>query len=76
MADSMPMQVLDEETLSILRCPVTRGKLKLENGVLIGEIGGLRYPVRNGIPVLLAEEATLPAGIESLEAFRERFGAR
>ena len=39
------MQVLDEETLSILRCPVTRSKLKLENGFLVGEIGGLRYPV-------------------------------
>jgi uncharacterized protein YbaR (Trm112 family) len=36
----------------------------------------LRYPVRNGIPVLLAEEAALPAGIESLDAFRARFGVR
>jgi uncharacterized protein len=76
MADSTPMQILDEETLSILRCPVTRSKLKLEDGFLVGEVGGLRYPVRNGIPVLLAEEATLPAGLESLEAFRKRFGVR
>ncbi|MGD0540553.1 MAG: Trm112 family protein [Tepidisphaeraceae bacterium] len=76
MVDSTPMQVLDEETLSILRCPVTRSKLRLENGFLIGEVGGLRYPVRNGIPVLLAEEAALPAGIESLDAFRARFGVR
>jgi len=69
-------QVLDEEMLSILRCPVTRSKLRLENGWLISETGGLRYPIRNGIPVLLAEEATLPQGIESLQAFRERFGVR
>ncbi len=70
MADSPPTQVLDEETLSILRCPVTRSKLRLEDGFLIGEVGGLRYPIRNGIPVLLVEEATLPTGIESLDAFR------
>jgi len=76
MADSMTTQVLDEETLSILRCPVTRSKLKLENGFLIAEVGGLRYPVRNGIPVLLAEEATLPAGIESLDAFRAQYGVK
>ncbi len=76
MADSQPTQVLDEETLSILRCPVTRSKLKLENGFLTGEVGGLRYPIRNGIPVLLAEEAVLPAGIESLDAFRAQFGVR
>jgi uncharacterized protein YbaR (Trm112 family) len=76
MADSPPTQVLDEETLSILRCPVTRSKLKLEDGFLIGEVGGLRYPIRNGIPVLLAEEATLPTGIESLDAFRAQFGTK
>jgi uncharacterized protein len=76
MPDSTITQVLDEETLAILRCPVTRSKLKLENGFLIAEVGGLRYPIRNGIPVLLAEEATLPAGIESLDAFRAQFGIR
>jgi hypothetical protein len=76
MPDSTITQVLDEETLSILRCPVTRSKLKLENGFLVAETGGLRYPIRNGIPVLLAEEATLPQGIESLEAFRTQFGTK
>jgi uncharacterized protein YbaR (Trm112 family) len=76
MPDSTITQVLDEETLAILRCPVTRSKLKLDNGFLVGETGGLRYPIRNGIPVLLAEEATLPQGIESLEAFRTQYGAK
>jgi uncharacterized protein YbaR (Trm112 family) len=76
MAESPQHQVVDEETLAILRCPITRSKLRLENGFLIGEVGGLRYPVRNGIPVLLAEEAKLPPGIESLDAFKQRFGTR
>ena len=41
--------------------------------LLIAEVGGLRYPVRDGIPVMLVEEAKLPEGIESLEAFKVRF---
>jgi hypothetical protein len=75
MSDSTPIQVLDEETLSLLRCPVTRSRLRVEGLFLVGEVGGLRYPVREGIPVLLAEEAKLPAGIESLDAFKARFAA-
>jgi hypothetical protein len=31
--------------------------------------------VRGGIPVLLAEEARLPDGVESLDAFKSRFAA-
>lgn len=76
MNPATPPQVIDEETISILRCPVTHSKLRLEDGFLVSEIGGLRYPVRNGIPVMLPEEARLPAGIESLDTFRERFGTR
>ncbi len=75
MNQATPPQVIDEETISILRCPVTHSKLRLEDGFLVSEIGGLRYPVRNGIPVMLPEEARLPAGIESLDAFRQSFGA-
>jgi uncharacterized protein YbaR (Trm112 family) len=75
MPDTSPIQVLDEDTIALLRCPVTRSKLRLEGNFLIGEVGGLRYPVREGIPVLLAEEAKLPEGIESLDAFKARFAA-
>jgi uncharacterized protein len=76
MNQATPPQVIDEETIAILRCPVTHSRLRLEEGFLVSEIGGLRYPVRNGIPIMLPEEARLPAGIESLDAFRQRFGAR
>jgi uncharacterized protein len=76
MNQATPAQTLDEETIAILRCPVTRSKLHLEDGCLVSEIGGLKYPIRNGIPVMLAEEAKLPTGIESLDAFRQRFAPR
>ena len=66
---------LDPDLLEILRCPLTRSKLRQEGDSLIAENGGLRYPVRDGIPVMLIEEATLPEGVESLDAFKEKFRA-
>ena len=64
---------LDPELLEILRCPVTRSKLRQEGDNLIAEVGGLIYPIREGIPVMLAEEAKLPAGVESLADFKARY---
>jgi len=64
---------IDPELLAILRCPLTRSRLRQEGDFLIAEVGGLAYPVRDGIPVMLVEEAKLPEGIESLEAFKAKF---
>ena len=64
---------VDSDLLAILVCPVTRSPLRLEGDELVGAVGGLRYPVREGIPVLLPDAATLPAGVESLEAFKRRY---
>ena len=64
---------IDPELLEILRCPVTRSPLRQEGDWLVAEVGGLSYPVRDGIPVMLAEEAKLPAGVASLDEFRQRF---
>ena len=64
---------IDPELLSILRCPLTRSKLSQRGDFLIAEVGGLAYPVRDGIPVMLIEEAKLPAGIASLDEFKQKF---
>ncbi|MGD1278659.1 MAG: Trm112 family protein [Tepidisphaeraceae bacterium] len=72
-ADNPAKPVLDPETLAILRCPVTGSPLRLKPDCLVSEVGGLRYRIRDGIPVLLAEEAILPAGCPSLAAFKEQF---
>jgi uncharacterized protein YbaR (Trm112 family) len=64
---------VDADLLSILRCPLTRSRLRQEGDFLVAEVGGLRYPVRDGIPVMLIEEAKLPPGVASLEAFKEKF---
>ncbi len=69
----MSQDTIKLDLLEILVCPLTRSKLRQEGDELVGEVGKLRYPIRDGIPVLLIEEATLPEGIESLDAFREQY---
>lgn len=50
---------LDPWLLGKLVCPVTRQPLRYDaaNGELVSEAAGLAYPIRDGVPVMLAEEA-------------------
>lgn len=50
---------MKEELLAVLVCPATRKPLRWdpERQELVSEAAGLAYPVRDGIPVLLVEEA-------------------
>ncbi len=73
MTDTPTTNTIDPELLDILRCPLTHSRLRQEGDFLIAEVGGLAYPVRDGIPVFLAEEARLPAGVESLDAFKQKY---
>ncbi len=63
MTEQQTSNAVEPELLAILRCPVTRSRLRQQGDWLIGEIGGLSYPIREGIPVMLAEEAKLPDGV-------------
>lgn len=65
--------VVDPALVEILRCPLTRSRLRQEGDFLVAEVGGLSYPVREGIPVMLVEEAKLPAGIKSLDEFKQKY---
>ncbi len=53
---------LSPELLAILVCPKCKGDLEYDRsaGVLICHACRLRYPVRDGIPIMLVEEAELP----------------
>lgn len=64
---------IDPELLKILICPLTRSPLKQEGEELVAAVGGLRYPIREGIPVLLVDEAKLPPGVASLDEFKKKF---
>lgn len=50
---------LDPRLLSMLVCPVTKGPLTYnsQTNELISQQAGLAFPVRDGIPVMLPEEA-------------------
>jgi uncharacterized protein YbaR (Trm112 family) len=76
MSSTTPSHAIDPDLLEMLRCPLTHSPLRAEGDFLIAEVGGLAYPVRDGIPVMLIEEAKLPAGVESLEALKEKLGGK
>jgi uncharacterized protein YbaR (Trm112 family) len=50
---------LDPKLLEILVCPVTKGPLTYDRaaGELLSASAGLAYPVRDGIPIMLPDEA-------------------
>ena len=49
--------MIDEELLRILACPVCKTEVVLEGDRLVCVKCGLRYPIRDDIPVMLKEEA-------------------
>jgi len=53
------MSKLDPKLLEVLVCPLSKGRLRydIEKQELISEKSGLAYPVRDGIPIMLVEEA-------------------
>lgn len=50
---------VDPRLLEILVCPVTKGPLDYDAAAqeLISKQAGLAYPIRDGIPIMLADEA-------------------
>ena len=65
------LHTVDPELLELLRCPLTHSPVRQEGEFLVAEVGGLAYPVRDGIPVMLVEEAKLPPGVSSLEELKQ-----
>jgi hypothetical protein len=51
---------VDKELLEILACPVDHAPVREDGDRLVCDTCRRRYPVRDGIPVMLVEEAELP----------------
>ena len=53
------MSALDPWLLERLVCPMTRTPLRYDEATqeLISDAAGLAYPIRDGVPVMLVEEA-------------------
>ena len=54
-----PTGEVDPKLLEILVCPLTKGPLRYDREAqeLVSEQAGLAYPIRDGIPIMLIEEA-------------------
>jgi uncharacterized protein YbaR (Trm112 family) len=50
---------IDPKLLEILVCPLTKAPLRYDRAAqeLISEEAGLAYPIRDGIPIMLIDEA-------------------
>ena len=54
-----PTNTTDRKLLEALVCPLTRSTLEYDREAqeLISKAAGLAFPIRNGIPVMLIDEA-------------------
>ena len=60
--------MISPDLLEILRCPLDpkrEARLREEGDRLVCERCRLKFPIKDGFPVLVLEEAELPAGCES-----------
>ena len=55
----MNKQLIDPKLLEILVCPLTKTALRYDktNQELISKKAGLAFPIRDGIPIMLVDEA-------------------
>jgi uncharacterized protein len=60
--------MINQDLLDILRCPLdpSQTRLRLEGDHLCCERCALRFAIKDGFPILVVEEAELPAGCESV----------
>jgi uncharacterized protein len=59
MAETSKPDPVDPKLLDLLVCPLTKGPLRYDRArqELISEQAGLAYPIRDGIPIMLVDEA-------------------
>ena len=52
--------MIDKELLEILCCPADKGEVEEKSGKIICLKCGRRYPIKEGVPIMLVEQAELP----------------
>ena len=67
---------MNKELMGIVVCPVTHDRLRVEGERLVNVEWGITYPIRDGIPVMLCDEAELPDGIGSVRELRAKAKSR
>ena len=58
-SDRTPAFAVDPKLLEILVCPLTKAPLRYDRVAqeMISDEAGLAYPIRDGIPIMLVDEA-------------------
>lgn len=49
--------MIDKELLSILACPACKGDVELKDNKIACKKCGKKYPIKDGIPIMLIDEA-------------------
>lgn len=49
--------MIDPDLLDILACPSCKGDVKEENNKVVCAECGLKYPIKEGVPIMLVDEA-------------------
>lgn len=49
--------MIDKELLEILACPACKGDVKRQENRIVCTQCGRKYPVRDGVPIMLVDEA-------------------
>ena len=60
--------VISNDLLEMLRCPIDparSARLRLDDHHLVCERCAVRYKIKDGFPVMVADEALLPPGCDS-----------
>jgi len=52
--------MIDKKLLDIMACPVCKADVRLEEDKIVCTKCGRRYPIRDGIPVMLVDKAEMP----------------
>jgi uncharacterized protein len=76
MAD--PAGEIDRKLLEILVCPLTKGPLTYDRArpELLSAQAGLAYPIRDGIPIMLVDEARSLDDEEKASLGQDRTGSK
>jgi uncharacterized protein len=76
MAD--PAGEIDRKLLEILVCPLTKGPLTYDRArqELLSAQAGLAYPIRDGIPIMLVDEARSLDDEEKAALWQDRTGSK
>ena len=83
MTDQRAPSPVDPKLLDLLVCPLTKGPLRYdrERQELVSEQAGLAYPIRDGIPIMLVDEArpldqdeAIPEAVRASKRRRPRRG--